>query len=56
MHTMREYMEPLLKAGGIYYSYHPRRDPDDQYIMVVYVDDVLLDVMGEILKIKCRVS
>ena len=24
--------------------------------MVVYVDDILLDVMGEILKVKCRMS
>ena len=24
--------------------------------MVVYVDDTLLDVMGEILKMKCRMS
>ena len=56
MSTMREALEPLLKAGGIYYSYYTRRDDPEQLIMVVYVDDILLDVMGEILKMKCRVS
>ena len=56
MRTMREYMDPLLKAGGIYYSYYDRDGQEDQCIMVVYVDDTLLDVMGEILKMKCRMS
>ena len=26
MPTMREALEPLLKAGGIYYSYYTRRE------------------------------
>ena len=56
MSTMREALEPLLKSGGIYYSVYDRKDREEELIVVVYVDDTLLDVMGEILKIKCRVS
>ena len=29
MKTMREAMDPLLKAGGIYYSYYTRNSADD---------------------------
>ena len=53
---MREALNPLLKSGGIYYSTYARKDVEDEVIMVVYVDDILLDVMGEILKVKCRLS
>ena len=57
MSTMREALEPLLKSGGIYYSTYPRKDnPNDEVVMVLYVDDILLDVMGEMLKIQCRMS
>jgi len=57
MSTMREALDPLLKSGGIYYSTYPRKDnPNEEVIMVLYVDDILLDVMGEMLKIKCRMS
>ena len=56
MAVMREALEPLMKSGGIYYSTYERKDNEDHVILVVYVDDTLLDVMGEILKIKCRVS
>lgn len=53
---MREALYPLLKSGGIYYSTYVSKDEEDELIMVIYVDDILLDVMGEILKIKCRHS
>ena len=56
MSTMREVLEPLLKSGGIYYSYHQCTKDEDSIILVTYVDDTLLDVMGEILKVKCRMS
>ena len=57
MSTMREALDPLLKSGGIYYSTYPRKDnPDEEVVMVLYVDDILLDVMGEMLKIQCRMS
>ncbi len=45
-----------MKSGGIYYSVYDRKDNEDEVIVVTYVDDTLLDVMGEILKIKCRMS
>ena len=56
MSTMREALEPLLRSGGIYYSVFDKKDNEDRAVIVVYVDDILLDVMGEILKIKCRAS
>ena len=57
MSTMREALDPLLKSGGIYYSSFPRKDnPNEEIVMVLYVDDILLDVMGEMLKIQCRMS
>jgi len=56
MSTMREALDPLLKSGGIYYSYHDRKDNAEEIIMVLYVDDILLDTMGELLKVKCRMS
>lgn len=54
--TMREALYPLLKSGGIFYSTYVRKDAVDELILVIYVDDILLDVMGEILKVKCRLS
>ena len=56
MATMREALDPLLKSGGIFYSTFPRDNEEHELILVVYVDDILLDVMGEILKVNCRVS
>ena len=57
MSTMREALEPLLKSGGIYYSTYDRDGSDgEELIVVVYVDDTLLDVMAELLKVKCRMS
>ena len=56
MSTMREALDPLLKNGGIYYTYYDRIDEPDEVTMVVYVDDILLDVMGEIIKMKCGMS
>jgi len=53
---MREALYPLLKSGGIFYSTYVRKDAVDELILVIYVDDILLDVMGEILKVKCRLS
>jgi len=54
--TMREALDPMLKSGGIYYSRHDRKDNEDEVILVIYVDDILLDMMGELLKVKCRMS
>jgi len=56
MNTMREALEPLMKSGGIYYSTYPCDSNPDELIVVIYVDDTLLDVMAELLRVKCRVS
>ena len=56
MSTMREALEPLMKSGGIYYSTYDRDGMADQTIVVIYVDDTLLDVMAELIKVKCRLS
>ena len=53
---MREALEPMMKSGGIYYSYYDRKDCEEELIVVIYVDDILLDVMAELLKVKCRMS
>jgi len=53
---MREALEPLLKSGGIFYSTYDRDFCEDETIIVVYVDDTLLDVMAELLRVKCRMS
>ena len=54
---MREALEPLLRSGGIYYSSYDKDGSDgDECILVVYVDDTLLDVMAELLKVRCRMS
>ena len=53
---MREALEPLMKSGGIYYSTYDRDGVADQTIVVIYVDDTLLDVMAELIKVKCRLS
>ncbi len=56
MSTMREALDPMMKSGGIYYSYYDRKDNEEELIVVIYVDDILLDVMAELLKVKCRMS
>ena len=56
LNVMREALDPLLKNGGIYYTTHEQQSNKDRTIIVVYVDDILLDVMAELLKVKCRVS
>jgi len=57
MNTMREALEPLLKSGGIYYSSYDKDDSNnEELVVVIYVDDTLLDVMAELLKVRCRLS
>ena len=56
LRQMREALAPLLKAGGLYFTIHELRGRKDERALVLYFDDVLLDVMGELLKIKCRLS
>ncbi len=56
MSTMREALDPMMKSGGIYYASYVRKNNEDELIVVIYVDDILLDVMAELLKVKCRMS
>ena len=53
---MRQSLDNLTQSGGVYYSIYPRDDKDDEFVIVVYFDDIMLDLMGELLEVKCRLS
>ena len=56
MDVMREALEDLTQSGGIFYSTYERDDNEDQMIVVIYFDDILIDLMGELLDMQCRLS
>ena len=63
---LRLELDDLVSRGGIYYSIFPKVDePVDFYkedrgsdtmMVVLYFDDSVIDLMGEILKVECRLS
>ena len=40
----------------MFYSSYPRKENPEETILVIYIDDILLDVVGEILKLKVNLS
>ena len=56
MNIMRASLENLCQTGGVFYSTFNRDNKEDQMIVVVYFDDIMIDLMGELLEVKCRLS
>ena len=46
---MRQSLDSLTQSGGVFYSIYPRDEKDDEFVIVVYFDDIMLDLMGELL-------
>lgn len=45
---MREALDNLTESGGVFYSIYLRDDAPDQTIVVIYFDDIMIDLMGEL--------
>ena len=66
LYMMLSQLLPLVSRGGVYYSiYDQIQKPDDfnkttrdrdLIIIVLFFDDSVIDLMGEILKVNCRLS
>lgn len=63
---MRLALDSLVKKGGIFYSIFDKVVEEEDFervergsdtmIIVLYFDDSVIDLMGEILKVECRMS
>jgi len=53
---MRLGLDSLVRKGGVYYSVYERSSNPFQLIIVLYLEDNILDLMAECLKIKCRMT
>ena len=49
-------MDSLMRRGGVYFSVYEREGDENLLSIVMYFDDAVLDLMGEILGVKCRMS
>ena len=64
--VLRLELDDLVSRGGIYYSIFPKVDTAEDFskdnrgtdtmMLVLYFDDEVIDTMGEILKVECRLS
>ena len=63
---LRLELDSLVSRGGIYYSIFDKIEKDEDFykeergsdtmMVVLYFDDSVVDLMGEILKVDCRLS
>ena len=66
LQILRLELDSLVKKGGIFYSIYDKVEEltdfekvergSDTMIVVIYFDDSAIDLMGEILKVECRIS
>ena len=67
VNVLRLQLDSLVSRGGIYYSVFDKvnseedfektdRGASDTIILVLYFDDSVIDLMGEILEVECRLS
>ena len=66
LQVLRLELDSLVSRGGVYYSIFDKikkaKDflketrSNDAMMVVLYFDDSVIDLMGEILKINCRLS
>lgn len=56
MRIMRQSLDNLTHSGGVFYSVYDRDNSTDEAIVLVYFDDIMLDLMGELLEVQCRLS
>lgn len=56
LQVLMEGLHSLMRGGGVYYSKEERDDDPDQVIIVVYFDDNIIDIMAELMDVKCRLS
>ena len=64
--VLRLELDSLVRRGGVFYSIFPKvSTPEDFHkedrgmdtmMVVLYFDDAIIDMMGEILKVECRIS
>ena len=64
--VLRLELDSLVRRGGVFYSIFPKvSTPEDftkedrgtdKMMVVLYFDDAVIDMMGEILKVDCRIS
>ena len=53
---LRMEMDDLIRRGGVYFSLFKKENDDNKIAVVIYIEDSVLDLMAEIMKIKCRMS
>ena len=56
MEIMREALENLTESGGVFYSTFLRDEDPEETIIVIYFDDIMIDLMGELFQVQCRMS
>ena len=66
LQALRLELDSLVSRGGVYYSIFDKIDAPEDFekkerttdtmILVLYFDDSVVDLMGEILQIECRLS
>lgn len=56
MNIIRQSLENLCSSGGVFYTTYDRDDNPDEKIVVIFFDDIMIDLMGELLQVKCRLS
>ena len=58
--VLRMELDSLLRRGGVYFSVYEKtvkkKDDEGKLAVILYFEDNILDLMAEILKIKCRMS
>ena len=64
--VLRLELDSLVRRGGVFYSIFPKVSSAEDFfkedrgtdpmMVVLYFDDSFIDMMGEILKIECRIS
>ena len=63
---LRLELDSLVSRGGVFYSIYDKVETDEDFnkivrtsdtmMVVLYFDDSVIDLMGEILKVECRLS
>ena len=64
--VLRLELESLVSRGGVFYSIYNKVESEEDFeanktgaetmLVVLYFDDSVIDLMGEILNVQCRLS
>ena len=64
--VLRLELDSLVSRGGVFYSIYNKIEKDEDFdtnktgsetmMVVLYFDDSVIDLMGEILNVQCRLS